>query len=46
MIFPDRRLGAVVGVCLLAAGYLCLHDAYNRRNVKMPVPLRPFYPWG
>lgn len=46
MIFPDRRVGAVLGVCLLIGGWVCLHDAYSRRSVKMPMPLRPFYPWG
>lgn len=46
MIFPNRKLGAVVGVCLLAGGWLVLHDAYSRRGVKMPLALRPFYPWG
>jgi hypothetical protein len=46
VIFPDRRVGAVIGVCLLVGGWVCLHDAYSRRNTKMPLALRPFYPWG
>jgi len=46
VIFRNRKAGAVVGVALLAAGWLVLHDAYSKRNVKMPMPLRPFYPWG
>lgn len=46
MIFPDRRVGAAIGVILLVGGWVCLHDAYSRRSVKMPLPLRPFYPWG
>lgn len=46
MIFPDRRIGAVVGVALLVAGYVCIHDAYAKRRVKMPLLLRPLYPWG
>ncbi|RGC65001.1 hypothetical protein C5N14_30895 [Micromonospora sp. MW-13] len=43
--FPDRRTAAGVGVVLLAAGWLCLHDAYVRRNVKPPLALRPFLWW-
>ena len=45
-MFPDRRVGLVVGAALLVAGWICLHDAYGRRGAKVPVPLRPFYPWG
>lgn len=46
MIFTNRALGTAVGVALLAAGWVCLHDVYARRNSKMPLVLRPFYPWG
>lgn len=45
MIFPNRKLGALVGVCLLVGGWVCLNDAYVRRNVKPPMPLRPFMWW-
>lgn len=41
----SQGLATVVGVGLLAAGWLCLHDAYGRRNRKPPVPLRPFLPF-
>lgn len=41
----DQRLAAAAGVGLMAAGWLCLHDAYVRRNRKPPLPLRPFLWW-
>lgn len=44
-MFPDRRVGLVVGVALLVGGWVCLHDAYARRNERVPLALRPFYPW-
>lgn len=43
--FPDRRVAAAAGVALLAAGWLCLHDAYTRRNIKPPLLLRPILPF-
>jgi len=46
MLIRDRRIGAVLGVGFLVLGYVCIHDAYARRNVKMPLFLRPFYPWN
>jgi len=46
MIVHDRRIGAVLGVGCLVLGYVLIHDAYKKRNVKMPILLRPFYPWG
>lgn len=45
-MFPNRHVGTLVGCALLVAGWVCLHDAYSRRGTKMPLPLRPFYPWG
>lgn len=41
----DRRLAAGLGVALLGGGWLLLHDAYVRRNVKPPLVLRPFLWW-
>lgn len=41
----DRRVSAAAGVALLAGGWLLLHDAYVRRNVKPPLLLRPFLWW-
>lgn len=46
MMFPDRRIGILVGGALLVAGWICIHDATKRRGVKVPLPMRPFYPWG
>lgn len=46
MIFPNRQVGTLVGVAFLVAGWVCLHDVYARRNTKMPIVLRPFYPWS
>lgn len=43
--FKDRRTAATAGGALLIAGWLCLHDAYVRRNIKPPVVLRPFLWW-
>jgi hypothetical protein len=45
-MFRNRSAGAFVGVALLVGGWVCLHDVYARRNTKMPLLLRPFYPWG
>lgn len=45
-MFSDRRLGLLVGAGLLVAGWYCIHDATKRRNVKVPLIMRPFYPWG
>lgn len=45
LIFRDRRIGAAAGVITLVVGWLLLHDAYVRRGVKPPVPLRPFMWW-
>lgn len=45
-IFPDRRVGAVVGVSLLLSAWLVLHDAYQKRGIKPPLPLRPFTWWA
>jgi hypothetical protein len=45
VIFPNRNTGATIGVILLVGGWLCLHDAYVRRGVKPPIPLRPFMWW-
>lgn len=41
----DQRVAAVLGVALLAGGWLCLHDAYVRRNRRPPVALRPLMPF-
>jgi hypothetical protein len=45
-IFRNRRVGALVGVCMLVGSWVVLHDAYQKRGVKPPVPLRPFTWWG
>lgn len=45
-MFRDRRLGLVAGAALLVAGWYCIHDATKKRNAKVPLPLKPFYPWG
>ena len=45
MIVRDRRVGAVAGLALIAGGWLLLHDAYVRRNVRPPLLLRPLIWW-
>lgn len=42
----DRQTGLVVGAAFLVAGWYCIHDATKKRGSKVPVVMRPFYPWG
>lgn len=42
----DRNTGLLLGAALLVAGWLCIHDVTKRRGSKVPVVMRPFYPWG
>lgn len=45
VLFKDRRVSAVAGVAALGLAWLLLHDAYVRRGVKPPLPLRPVIWW-
>lgn len=45
-MFRDRQIALLVGGALLVAGWVCIHDATKRRNAKVPLVMRPFYPWG
>lgn len=44
-LFRDRRAAAATGVALLLAAWVVLNDAYQARDVKPPLVLRPFVWW-
>lgn len=46
MIVKDRKAGLAIGAALLVAGWVFIHDATRQRNAKVPLIMRPFYPWG
>lgn len=43
-LFRDHRNAAALGLVLLAAGAVCLYDAWEGRGGKTPALLRPFLP--
>lgn len=44
-LFKTPGLAIVTGVAFLGAAYVCLWDAYDRRNRKAPWPFRNLLPW-
>jgi hypothetical protein len=44
-MFRDWRMSAALGVVLLGASWLCLHDAWDKRGRRAPLPVRVVTPW-
>lgn len=44
-LIADHRRGVVVGLVLLAGGFVVLWDAYDGHGVRKPRLLGPFLPW-
>jgi hypothetical protein len=44
-VFKSPTTAIACGVILLGAAYVCLWDAYRRRNRNAPWPLGAILPW-
>lgn len=43
-LIRNQQTAVVVGLGLLGAAVLVLHDAYDGRGLRTPLALRPFLP--
>jgi len=44
-LIADHRKGQALGLVLLVAGFVVLHDAYDGHGRRKPGVLGPFLPW-
>lgn len=44
-LIAHQRTGVGLGVALVVAGFIVLHDAYDGHGQKKPLLFGPFLPW-
>lgn len=45
VLFQDRRVSIVLGVGAFLAGWALLYDAYDRRGINAPAPIKVISWW-
>ncbi len=44
-VIRNKRTAVLVGLAMVAGGFVVLYDAYEGRGGKKPAVLGPFLPW-